>query len=117
MTRTILVAGILFLAAPLHAGPVIDSMDESRFVVPREKGKAELVEGKVGKAVRFTFEKDCQNTFFTSRLRGKPEWDRAAGLSFWVKGDGSDSMGNLHLIYDDDFSVRYDFSFPTKNRE
>ena len=67
------------------AGDLIDSMDTNRFRSPKEKGKAELIEGKVGKAVRFSFEKGCQNTFFASNLRGKPEWDRAAGISLWVK--------------------------------
>jgi lysophospholipase L1-like esterase len=98
-------------------GPLLDSMDEVRFRSPKEKGKAELVEGKVGKAVRFSFDKDARGVFFTSALRGSAAWDRAAGISFWVKGDGSDSCGGLELIYDDDFAVRYDFVFPIKSKE
>src|SRR5437763_10170039 len=93
----------------LHAAePVVDSMDEVRFRAPKEKGRAELVDGKVGKAVRFSFDKDSRNAFFTGGFRGSPEWDRAAGLSFWVKGDGSDSFAGVQLIWDDDFAVRYD---------
>jgi len=99
------------------ADDLIDAMDSNRFVSPKEKGKAELVEGKFGKAVRFSFEQGCQNTFFTSRLRGKPEWDRAEGFSFWVKGDGSDSFGGLQLIFDDDYAVRYDLCFPIRSKE
>ena len=96
---------------------VLDSMDEVRFRAPKDKGKAELVDGKVGKAVRFSFDKDARSAFFIGNLRGKPEWDRAAGFSFWVKGDGSDSFAGLELIHDDDFAVRYDYCFPIKATE
>lgn len=103
------------LARAADPGPAIDLMDEIHF--RSDKGKAELVEGKVGKAVRFTFPDKCQNVFFTSNIRGKPEWDDAAGFSFWVKGDGSSHFGGLQFIYDDDFSVRYDYMFPIKSSE
>src|SRR4051794_16093892 len=108
---------LLTVAAVRAGGPVLDSMDELRFQSPKDKGKADLVEGKVGKAVRFTFDKDNQNIFFAGKLRGTPAWDKAAGLSFWVKGDGSDACAGLHLIFDDDFSVRYDYCFSIKNKE
>jgi lysophospholipase L1-like esterase len=98
-------------------GPLIASMDDLRFNVPKEKAKAELVDGKVGKAVKFRFEKDARGTFFTSNIRGTPEWDKAAGFSFWVKGDGSDALGGLEFIYDNDYSVRYDYAFPIKSTE
>jgi lysophospholipase L1-like esterase len=110
--RWIITALTLGLTMPVAAADLIDSMDALRFRVPKEKGKAELVEGKVGKAVRFSFENDSRSTFFTSNLRGQPEWDRAAGLSFWVKGDGPDSFGGLQLIFDNDYAVRYDLCFP-----
>jgi lysophospholipase L1-like esterase len=96
-------------------GPVIDPLDEMHFRAPKEKGNAVQVPGKFGKAIRFTFDKDCRNTFFTSTIRGKPEWDQAAGFSFWVKGDGSESCGGLEFIYDDDYSLRYDYLFPIKS--
>ena len=98
------------------AGDLIDSMDTNRFRIPKEKGRAELVEGKVGKVVRFSFEKDCQNTFFASNIGGKPEWDRAPGISLWVKGDGSDSFGGLQLIFHEDYAVRYDLCFPIRSK-
>ena len=47
MTRTVIV--LLLLTHCLRTGDVVDSMDAIRFRSPREKGKAELVEGKVGK--------------------------------------------------------------------
>jgi lysophospholipase L1-like esterase len=92
-------------------------MDTLRFQAPKEKGKATLVEGKYGKAIRFSFAPDARGCFFTSNLRGNPAWDRADGLSFWVKGDGSDHFGGLELIYDDDYAVRYDYAFPLRNTE
>src|SRR3954452_6084285 len=118
MARTL----ALFVALSLNPSAVvadnlIDSMDTNRFRAPKDKGKAELVEGKVGKAVRFSFAKDARSAFFTGNLRGGPAWDKAAGLSFWVKGDGSDHFGGLQLIYDDDYAVRYDYCFPIKDTE
>src|ERR1700728_4413285 len=79
---------------------VIDTMDQIRFRATNDMAKAELVDGKVGKAVRFSFPENCQNMFFTSNQHGKPAWDEADGFSFWVKGDGSDHFGGLQFIYD-----------------
>jgi lysophospholipase L1-like esterase len=119
--RRSLPATLVLLAALVPAraadGPVLDSMDELHFHGPKEKASAELVEGKVGKAVRFSFDRDARSAFFTSSLRGTPAWDEAAGLSFWVKGDGSPHFGGLELIYDDDYAVRYDYAFPLRNTE
>jgi lysophospholipase L1-like esterase len=96
---------------------LIASMDEMRYSAPKSKGRMELVEGKVGKATRFEFDKDCTSTFFTSNIHGTPEWDRAAGFSFWVKGRGVDGFGGLQFIYDEDYAVRYDLAFPVKGVE
>jgi lysophospholipase L1-like esterase len=104
----------LFAAA---SDRVIDPLDELRFRAPKEKARAELVDGKVGRAIRLTYDADARGAFFTSNLRGAPEWDQAEGFSFWVKGDGSDSYGGLEFIYDEDYAVRYDFAFPIKNTE
>ena len=75
------------------------------------------MEGKSGKAVRLSFEADNRGVFCTSALRGTPEWDQAEGFSFWVKGDGSDSYGGLEFIYDEDYAVRYDYTFSLKSTE
>lgn len=110
----------LLFAAPLLAadGPLISPVDDLKaFVVPKEKARAELVEGKVGKAIRFSFDKEARSVFFTGRIRGTPDWDRAAGLSFWVKGDGTDGFGGLELIFNEDYAVRYDVAFPVKGTE
>jgi len=92
-------------------------MDELKFTAPKDKGKAELVEGKVGKAVRFSLDKDARSAFFTSNIRGTAEWDKAAGFSFWLKGDGTDGFAGLQLIHDEDYAVRYDLCFPVKGKE
>jgi|GEM_PF-3813962 len=85
MFRIGVIAALVFLAAvPItwaqEAG-VIASMDEMRFAPPKEKGLASLVDGRVGKAVRFRFGADAPSTFFTSNIHGKPEWDRAQGFA------------------------------------
>ena len=61
-------------------------------------GTVELVEGKVGRACRFNFGTNNQSGFFTASVRPTLAWDQAAGLSFWVKGDGSTNWGGLELI-------------------
>src|SRR4051794_36987219 len=104
---------LLLAPALLRAGDsgLIASMDEVRFTAPKDKGQVVLVEGKSAKAHRFSFAKGARSAFATSNLRGSPAWDKAAGFSFWVQGDGSDAFGGLELIYDNDFAVRYDYCF------
>jgi lysophospholipase L1-like esterase len=48
----------------------------------------------------------------TARVRANEAWDRAAGFSFWVKGDGSSNFGGIELIDRDNFSLRYAYCFP-----
>jgi len=97
---------------------VFDSMDDaSTFTTPEKKGKLESVEGKDGKAIKFTFENECQNTYFRGRLKGTPEWDKAAGISFWMKGDGSDHMGGIEIVWNEDYALRYAYAFPINNTE
>ena len=97
-----------------HDGALIASMDEMRFQAPKAKGRSDLVEGKVGKALRVQFDQDASSTFFTSNIHGTPEWDRTEGFSFWVKGEGTDGFGGIELIYDEDYSLRYDYCFSVK---
>ena len=75
------VSAAIALAAPAE-GPCVATMDELTFTAPKGKGTAELVAGKVGKAVRFSLDKDARSAFFTSNIRGTAEWDKAAGFSF-----------------------------------
>jgi lysophospholipase L1-like esterase len=120
LTRHILTLAALIAGLPAargEDGTVIASMDPMRFQAPKEKGRAEPVAGKVGGAIRFQFDNDARGVFFTSNIHGAPEWDRAQGFSFWVKGEGHDGFGGLEFIYDEDYAVRYDLCFPIKGRE
>jgi len=92
-------------------GPTIHNFDDAK-VRTADKAKAETVEGKVGKALKMSFADEGRNAFVMTDIRGKPEWDKAAGFSFWVKGDGSKRFGGVQLIWNGDFSARYDFMFP-----
>lgn len=114
LTSLLVLGAIGVVAAQTVA---LDSMDELHFRPPKEKGRAEVVSGKVGGAVRFNFDDDCRGAFFTSAIRGTPAWDQAAGFSFWVKGDGSEHLGGLEFIYDEDYAVRYDYAFPIRGTE
>ena len=109
-----LVASLVFTAPLIAAeGAVIDSMDDvGTFSPPKEKGSLEAVDGKVGKAIKFTFADQNSGTFFMGHAHGAPEWDKAAGISFWVKGDGSDHLGGIQFVYGEDYAVRYTYAFP-----
>jgi len=117
MKKRCLINIVLFAAMPCafqsHCAeaPVLDAMEAVQFKQPKEKAKLELVEGKDGKALKFSFENACMNAFSFGKVKGAPEWDAAAGLSFWVKGDGSDRLGGIQFIWNEDYSVRYGFAF------
>src|SRR5512140_2652320 len=117
---SLLPLAVLLFATPVTQSPdpqLISGLDELSFSPPKAKAHAELVDGKVGRAVRFTFDAGAQSMFFTSKLRGTPAWDRAAGFSFWVKGEGSNQFGGLQFIYNEDYALRYDYAFPTRAGE
>ncbi|MBN2476792.1 MAG: heparinase II/III family protein [Pirellulales bacterium] len=80
-------------------------------------GAVELVPGKVGQACQFTFHDGAQSGFFTASVRPSAAWDEAAGLSFWVKGDGSSSFGGLELIDSSNYGLRYACCFPIDSTE
>ena len=80
-------------------------------------GAAELVDGKFGKAVKFSFVPQSMGGFMTARLRPTLDWDKSAGFSFWVKGDGSGHWGGIELIDRDDYSLRYGYCFPIDSTE
>ncbi|MCW8132888.1 MAG: hypothetical protein KIS92_21250 [Planctomycetota bacterium] len=103
----------LLASAPRAAeGEVVNAMDENNFTAPKEKAKAELVEGHGGgKAIKFSFENDAKGAFFMGRGRASEAWDKAAGFSFWVKGDGSTHCGGLEFVWNEDYAARYDYCF------
>lgn len=76
---------LCLLALPGRAAAQsIDDMEQVRFNVPvtdakAPRGKAELVDGKDDKAVKFTFDDNCQSAFFTKRVSPGAAWDAAAG--------------------------------------
>jgi len=115
MIRSILLLSLL--AAVSQEGPIISTMDDVRVTPPKEKGRAESIEGKVGKAVKFSFDDKCKSVFCSTNIRATPEWDRAAGISFWVKGDGSKHFGALQFIWNEDYAARYDVAFPLEGTE
>ena len=120
MQKCFLVCVIALLAVPVLAaeGPVIDTMDDvAAFSPPKEKGKVEAVDGKVGKAIKFSFDDGCNGTFAIGHARGNPEWDKAAGFSFWVKGDGSDHLGGLQFVFNEDYAIRYSVAFQIDSTE
>ena len=80
-------------------------------------GTAELVEGKFGKAVKFTFIADHRGGFFTGAVKPTPAWNDTDGFSFWVKGDGSSTFGGIELIDKSDFGLRYGYCFPIDSTE
>ena len=84
---------------------------------PRPCGSVELVPGKFGKACRFTFAANAADGFFEADVQATPEWDKAAGISFWVKGDGSQSWGGIRLIDRRDYARLYSFCFPIDSTE
>ncbi len=104
--------GLLALALAALGGDLIHSMDDLRARLPKEKARVEAVEGKFGKAARFAFDEDCRGAFVMTSIRGTPDWDRARGFSFWVKGDGSRRFGGLQFIWSEDYAARYDLMFP-----
>ncbi len=75
-------------------------------------GTVESVGGKFGKAVKFTFIPEARGGFMIAPARATPAWNDAAGFSFWVKGDGSQSWAGLELIDKTDFKLRYGYCFP-----
>lgn len=113
----IVAAGILGRYAVAAEGALIDAMEEANFRLPKEKGRLEIVDGKYGKAAKFTFDDGCRNVFFMSRTRGASEWDRAEGFSFWVKGDGSDHLGGIEIVWNEDYALRYAVAFPIDSKE
>lgn len=107
-----MLAVLLCLAPSLKAqGALINSMEENNFQ-PAEKTKIEFVEGKVGQALKFSFDNDAKGAFIRGRARANAEWDKAAGFSFWIKGDGSNHLGGIEFVWNEDYAARYAYAFP-----
>ncbi|MHB8901725.1 MAG: GDSL-type esterase/lipase family protein [Thermoguttaceae bacterium] len=109
--------------ADLSAGAVVFDMDSVRHqptAAGPDKapiGRVELVPGKFGSACRFEFNTDARGGFFTAAVRPDESWNRSAGLSFWVKGDGSSSWGGLEMIDNANYALRYGYCFAIDSTE
>ena len=109
----LLVASAITISGIIAAEPVVlDRLDEMTLRAGNEHVRIEAVEGHQGRALHLAFDEKCASAFAISQVRGRPEWDQAAGISFWVKGDGSTHCGGLQVVWNDDYEVRYDVAFP-----
>ena len=121
----VVMTAALGLAAAGAAEAVLD-MDSVRHrmaqITVKGKGKipagtVELADGKTGKACRFAFIEGARSGFATAWVPATAAWDKAAGISFWVKGDGSESWGGLELIDGKNYALRYAFCFPVDSTD
>ena len=115
-----LLASTPWLAADESPGSVIFDMDSmvfkpGEFTKDNQKhlaGTAELVDGKFGKAVKFTFVEASSGGF----MIGPHPPDERLGQGRWLQllgqRDGSASWGGIELIDRDDFGLRYGYCFP-----
>jgi lysophospholipase L1-like esterase len=117
--RLILICLPLFIMSFVAAGEslVLETFDEATLRAGNEHLQITSVAGKHGNAQLLTFAKNAKSTFAMGRVRGQPQWDQAAGLSLWVKGDGSQQCGGLQFVWNDDYSIRYDVAFPIHTTE
>lgn len=119
-------AALVFSSTVSTAERVILDMDTVRHKPGEVTGKdpqkvpigtVELVEGKFNKAVRFSFSEGLGPGFMTASVPANKDWDRAAGISFYVRGDGSTNWAGLELIDRNDYSLRYACCFPIDSTE
>jgi lysophospholipase L1-like esterase len=93
----------------------VEVTDPQKNKVPA--GTAEVVEGKIGKAVKFTFTEGLKGAFMNAAMTPNAEFDAADGFSFWVQGDGSRSWGGIELIDNSDYKLRYGYAFPIDSKD
>ena len=67
-------------------------------------GSITPTEGPNEPAVQFSFRDKMSPAYINRWIVADQKWDEAAGLSFWIKGDGSDSWGGLELIDGNDLA-------------
>ena len=113
----LLALALIHIAAFTGESSILDSMDAPTFRPGNDQVQITQVDGHDGKALRFAFANDARNAFANGRLRGAPAWDQAAGISFWVKGDGSTNCGGIQFVWNEDYAIRYDVAFPITSTE
>ncbi|MCW8129636.1 MAG: CIA30 family protein [Planctomycetota bacterium] len=62
--------------------------------------------GHAGGAIKFTLPESSGPQFVGRSVNADASWDQTQGLSFWLKGDGSDHFIAVSLI-DDSYTKRY----------
>ncbi|MBA3699343.1 MAG: CIA30 family protein [Planctomycetes bacterium] len=108
----------LIAAGVVAAEPaVLDTFDTVTLKAGNDKVRVESIAGHTSAAIRLNFAAECASSFAMGRVRGHPDWDHAAGISFWVKGDGSATRGAIQFVWNDDYAVRYDASFSITSME
>lgn len=61
---------------------VIDAMETPSFKATADKAVVESVEGRDGKALKFSFVEGAKSVFAGTRLRPTAAWDEANGFTF-----------------------------------
>lgn len=74
-------------------------------------------DAKFGKAMRLKFSEGASGGFITAAIPKSADLGHAAGLSFWVKGDGSKHWGGIELTDRSNFALRYAYCFPIDSAE
>ncbi len=73
--------------------------------------------GQFGTACHFVFFDGVQGPCFRTPLTPSPEWDAMAGVSLWVKGDGSREGAAIQLIDSADEKRRWEVWFQIDSTE
>ncbi|MBN8216373.1 MAG: SGNH/GDSL hydrolase family protein [Spirochaetes bacterium] len=108
---------LLPLLGFLAAAPVVlDECDDAKLWAPT-RAPAKLTnaaEAKFGPgAIQVTLPGEATRTLSRSWVPGSAAWDATAGLSFWVKGDGSENFSCLAVVG----AYSYAFYFPLKDTQ
>nr|MBA2480149.1 CIA30 family protein [Planctomycetota bacterium] len=104
---------LVMLAAHLGAATtVLDTFDTVTVSTPASGCTVSSVAARVGNGVQLAWQSASKQKFaYASAGQGGASWDAAAGISFWVKGDGSDHLGAIEFIWNGDYGQRYAAAF------
>ena len=112
---TVTLAALIALFANVGDAMASDAFDPASFRVAGAKAQLKLGDSEHSKTLELKFADDCKSNMIVGRTGGTPEWNKAAGFSFWLKGDGSDHLGALEFIWNDDYGLRYAYAFSLKD--
>jgi len=123
-TAVLFAASVLFLAAPPAPGadPVIledfENLGGWKPNPPKVASFKKADTAAVGQgAIHVTVPRMVGKQISRTRIEGSAAWDQYEGISFWVKGDGSDLFGALAVGPRPSGSYNYVCYFPLKNTE